>query len=468
MQLQVIIDDTEYPITFRETEKGSKWEGTLTYPDYWGLKVVITRTNGRLDFEKLDKRVDQERSQLLEQLSEYLDFEEIQEKQQEQDGLEATDDEPAEGETPERDKPYDPTKIRVDTKNFSIHLIHEMLTKYQTIDLSPDFQRNFVWNTGRKSQLIESILLGIPLPVFYFSQDREGVFHVVDGLQRLTSITDFLSNKFALSKLEYLSHLNGKYFEHEKRPSLEPRLLGRILQTNLICNIIDPSSPSQVKYDIFRRINTGGQPLNHQEIRNCLAYEQTRTLLKEMAHSEAFQEATLGGVKDTRMAAQELALRFAGFWMVYLMPNPEMRRKYNGDMIEFLDSTVEILNNMPREDLLQIKKDFIRSMENARFLFGEYAFRKVLPEHLVPGARRQYINKVLFLTWSLVLAELDPKAVKADSHLKEGALVEPVAKELGERQEYFSRVTQGTNAVKNIELAYETAKRILTHQRHSS
>ena len=173
--------------------------------------------------------------------------------------------------------PYNPKLIRVDTKPFSIKQINEMI-EAEDIDLSPDFQRGFVWNDiTRKSRLIESLLLRIPIPVFYFAQDEEGKFQVVDGVQRLTVISSFMKNEFRLKNLEYLSECNGKYFKKEnaKSDSLEDLYVRRIEQTQLFINVIDPQTPSKVKYDIFKRINTGGKVLNAQEIRNCLANAQT-------------------------------------------------------------------------------------------------------------------------------------------------------------------------------------------------
>lgn len=113
-------------------------------------------------------------------------------------------------------QPYDPKLIRIDTRNLSVAQIYDMI-KEKEIDLTPDFQRNFVWNSiTEKSRLIESMLLRIPLPVFYFSEDTDGILQVVDGMQRLTVISDFMDNKFPLKNLEYLCELNGKYFNKKR------------------------------------------------------------------------------------------------------------------------------------------------------------------------------------------------------------------------------------------------------------
>ncbi|HHQ1259398.1 TPA: DUF262 domain-containing protein, partial [Listeria innocua] len=110
-------------------------------------------------------------------------------------------------------KPYDPNLIRVDQKQFTIENSVSKIGNKE-IDLNPDFQRKFVWtDITRKSRLIESILLRIPLPVFYLSEDEDGVYHVLDGLQRLTVLNSYLNNEFRLKNLEYLEEeCGGRFF----------------------------------------------------------------------------------------------------------------------------------------------------------------------------------------------------------------------------------------------------------------
>lgn len=148
------------------------------------------------------------------------------------------------------------------------------------LNLHPDFQRNLVWDNFRKSRLIESILLRIPLPMFYFSQDDDGVLSVVDGLQRLSAIYEFMENKLVLKDLEYLDNCNNKTYNKEEN-RIDDKYVRWFNMTQIVVNVIDPQSPPKVKYDIFRRINTGGRPLNAQELRNCLAGNGLRDTLKK-------------------------------------------------------------------------------------------------------------------------------------------------------------------------------------------
>lgn len=161
-------------------------------------------------------------------------------------------------------------------------------------------------------------------------------------------------------------------------------------------NIIDPQTPTDVKFDIFKRINQGGRPLNSQEIRNCMSSPSTRRLIGGLAVSDAFLAATQASVGNVRMQDQSLVLRALAFRMARLSVLPS----YSGNMERFLDQAIDVLNM--REDLhADLGAGFLRSMRNAEHLFGQYAFRKCLPADLLPGVRRRLINNSLFTTWGL-------------------------------------------------------------------
>ncbi len=360
-------------------------------------------------------------------------------------------------------KPYDVRKIRIDTKTFPLRQIKDMIVDGD-LDLSPDFQRNFVWEQKRQSQLIESVLLRIPLPVFYFSQDEDGTLHVVDGVQRLTSIYNFMSGKTKLSKLEYLSEVEGLYFP-VKGANGEARAADKVLdeksvriinQTQILVNIIDSESPSQVKYDVFRRINTGGRPLNHQEIRNCIASTSVRNLLNHMSQSEEFLEATQNKVPVTRMVPEELALRFITFRR--FLSSEGGLDNYSLSMEATLNQTVDDLSVSRNLDMSCYLNDFRNAMKNAAYLFGKVAFRKI---DLNSAKRRggNVLNKALFLSWSLVLADFDHDKIRKRFH--PDALVEPLRKRIAEDSHYSSSISNGTNDKINIKRAYETAQDIV-------
>ena len=367
---------------------------------------------------------------------------------QEAAGIEVTD-EAEDG--PLEPFPYDPEFIRVDTKPFNISLVYDMI-KDGDINLSPDFQRQFVWtDIGARSRLIESIMLRIPLPVFYLAQDHAGRLQVVDGLQRLTVIKQFLDNELRLRDLEYLKAEEGKVFRHDD-PSrcIDQRFRKRIMQTQIMMNIIDPQTPADVKFDIFKRINQGGRPLNAQEIRNCMSSPETRNLLHRLSQSPNFLEATCSSVGTVRMQDQEIALRFAAFRLADL----ERQAPYLGNMERFLDQTIETLN---RDSRLfdQLVPAFDRGMRNSAHLFGAFAFRKCSPQDLLPGARRRLMNNSLFTTWSVVLAERDEEEVQA---VEAKSFAGIVANELHNDADYYDSVSFGTNDRRRLRYAFEKAR----------
>lgn len=177
-------------------------------------------------------------------------------------------------------RPFDPARIKINTQPALIAGLVKRID-YNEIDLAPAFQRKArLWKPENKSRLIESLLLKIPLPVFYVAEDENGNWAVVDGIQRLTTIHDFVKGKYALSSLEYLTQLDKLEFEHLPRP-----MQRRIEETSLVINVIQDGTPEEVMINIFKRINTGGMPLSAQEIRNALYKGGARKILQDIAKS---------------------------------------------------------------------------------------------------------------------------------------------------------------------------------------
>ncbi|RJE75227.1 DUF262 domain-containing protein [Reichenbachiella sp. MSK19-1] len=357
-------------------------------------------------------------------------------------------------------QPFDPEDIKVHAKQFSLRLISDMIDD-KDIDLSPDFQRNLVWNNFQKSRLIESILLRIPLPMFYFSEDDEGRITIVDGLQRISTIKDFMDNKFRLRNLEYLQDsCDGRYFKDEgSKKGLDAKYLRWFNQTQFSVNVIDPSSPSKVKYDIFRRINTGGKPLNNQEIRNCLAGTGLRDTLRKMTELEEFRSATDYSIRSTRMEDQEVALRFILFSKYLEQDNIS---DYNGSMDNALDSLTETLYKTPQSELEHYVDLFRTSMLNAKYLLGEkHAFRKIRRVDIEPDAYKQLINKALFVSLSVILSPYNHALIRSKN--EELKLLEPLASEIEDDKTFLNYLSYGTNGRSNIIYAFEKVQQLVSN-----
>jgi len=348
--------------------------------------------------------------------------------------------------------PFDAEKIRIEQRMLSLKYMKELIDT-GLMNLSPDFQRNVVWKEiRRKSLLIESLMLRIPIPAFYFYEDEDSVLHVIDGLQRLTTINSFLDNNYKLKGLQYLQETcDGMYFS-----DLNAKYVSRIYMTQLPVNVIDARTPSQVKYDLFRRINTGGVSLNAQEIRNSIAKPRVREFLKRLAYSESFIKATGGGVNDMRMAAQELVLRFVAFYSAYDYKIGRINY-HKSDLEYFLDQAFEQLNIANEEKLLHLEKAFIKAMDNAYILFGDYAFRKCNFSDLQSG-RRNLINKSLFVAWSVLLAE---KQLKNNVFInKIDNPIRMLARMIEKDEDYLRAITIGTNSARQVEMNFTKTNKL--------
>lgn len=328
-------------------------------------------------------------------------------------------------------RPFDPEKIKVITESRSLDLILKRIS-YDEIDLAPEFQRRArVWSDTKKSQLIESLLLRIPLPVFYVSAEANGNWSVVDGLQRLTTINDFVDNRFELSSLEYLKDLDGYVFERLPRA-----LKRRIEETIIVIHIIEPGTPEDVMFNIFKRINTGGEPLRPQEIRNALAKGPVRKFLKTLAESQEFLSATQETVKDKRLDAQECAARFCAFFMT------PYHRYGDGDLNTDLDTFIlrgmKGVSAMPEEGREELARSFYRAMDAADAILGRYAFRKFS----LRNSGRGPVSKALFEATSVNLARL-PDAALDQLTKRRDEVIERFAR-LMEQPAFFASISSTT------------------------
>ena len=340
---------------------------------------------------------------------------------------------------------YGPKDIIVNTDSYSISDLMRMVDNGD-IEMTPNFQRNFVWDRTRQSRLIESIFLGLPLPAIYLSEYDDGRMTIVDGLQRISTIKAFIDKKLRLCNMEYFDFCNGKTFEDLKLPDLQSR---RFYRTQITCFKIDYRSPSQLKYDLFRRLNTGGKALNDQEIRNCLSRKDVRDTLRKMITSKEFQAATDNSIKDTRMAAQESALRFICFYDFY--KESDDLSMYDGNMRGALDSCVERLNKTSKQDLDEYIILFCNSMKLAKSLFDKYAFRKVKPGYKNYN-RKSSINKSLMLAITVLLA------VYGDKYTGKKKLTDELAKLLEDDKKLNNAISWSTSSKKNIRYVFDCLK----------
>lgn len=449
MKVTVDVGHSEYIIEFSQINNETNGDG-----NYWkGMTPEALEDRVWVQFYEKDGQITKiERSTNVTTSGNVL-YERIQEAFNIERESHISDIEPEDESISDTEpSPYDPNKIKVRRDIYSIREIFIMMEQDKSIDLNPEFQRYFVWDNSQKSQFIESLLLGLPIPLFYFAENEDLTYNVVDGLQRLTTLRQYMRNDFPIKGIERLGKdLNGKYFKPDEKKRIAPNkalpapMVRRIEGTQLVINVIEASSPPQVKFDIFQRINSGGKHLNNQEIRNCIATPSTRRMLHEMVHNDLFKIVTGNSVSERRMDDQELALRFIGFSLVY---NSEL--EYNGNMTYFLNNLIGVLNKFKEKELQKIVHDFHISLHNCWHLFGEFAFRKCLPEHLLPGARRQAINKLLFTAWTVVLSNRDIR-----EEIQFGRFATIQAEKLENKGEFYQNITNRTNDRNIIERVFK-------------
>ena len=350
-------------------------------------------------------------------------------------------EEGVEEETATRVRPYDATKIRITTKSWSLRQVIDDISD-GTIDLFPDFQRSYVWKSYQQSRLVESILLGIPLPSFYFNADETNTMQVVDGVQRLTTIQRYYRGEFALSQLEYLTDLVGRSF-----PELDTAWRRRFQQTQILVHVIEPQTPPELKFDIFRRLNTLGTPLTAQQIRHCLSRARSRDLLARMASGPAFVRATRGAyLFDPGMTARELALRFIAL-------RDFDRDAYTGfeTLDDFLIAVTRRLDDPKAasdRELDAVVEAFETAMSRAWDAFGTGAFRR---------SESSQINRALFDSWAVALAEVDDETFGR----RRGEIARDAKRAMDTDAAYVRSFSEATGYAGRIEMRLEKAREIV-------
>ena len=280
--------------------------------------------------------------------------------------------------------PKEVRKITTQAYDKSVSDIVRMIED-KDIRLDPDYQRNYVWDNKKASMLIESIILNVPIPVIYVSQEEDDSWSVIDGLQRLSSLKRFFDGKFKLSGLEILSDLNKSDIT-----TLNPKAL-RMLKNGLLRVImITHDSNEEIKYDVFMRLNTGSVHLTEQELRNCLYRGTLNKFLKEVVQNQKW--LALMGLKEPhkRMADREMVLRFLAIWKNWDNENGVLNG-YKGRMKSFLNAFMNDHKEIKGQEANEWKRQFEVTVEKVYQVYGEYAFKR----QGLDGMREKTINRAI-------------------------------------------------------------------------
>lgn len=307
--------------------------------------------------------------------------------------------------------PFNPNDISVSIVPRTVGQLVDML-EYDEI-IIPSYQRlPNLWDDKKKSRFIESLMLNLPIPLFYFDEGEDKKWKVIDGLQRISTLEHFILagkkqntlsqtvSPLVLRELEFKTEFNDYTWDKL------PREIQRRIATNQVTiNLIGKGTPDIVKYNIFSRINQGGIVLTAQEIRSALFQGYRLNFLEKLVSEntftgQAFWKATDYSVPVKRQEDLDFATRFISFYLLG-------HKNYEPDMDYFLTQGTKAI---PNEEVSQreIRDRFKQAMNIAYSVFGNNAFRKLNPEN----TRRSLINKPLFELVSVFFAKIDSSDIQ--------------------------------------------------------
>lgn len=277
--------------------------------------------------------------------------------------------------------------VAFDSYDITLKQIYDMVLEGM-VDISPEYQRHFVWDSNRQSALIESLFLGIPIPSLFMATNRDASWEVVDGLQRLTTILNFIGNdeelknilikheKLKLSGLEKLDSMNNLIYEDLPK-SMQFMLLTRPIRVT----VLNDRSDFSVRYDLFERLNTGGVTLHEQEIRNCIYIGPFNDFIKELSENPDFRAVVKMTANSERSGSyEELVLRFFA---------------YHEDANQFVHSVKGFLNKFMEKKTESFKEN--ESKELRKIFQNTFeVLRANLPDGIVRGARKNITPVVLY------------------------------------------------------------------------
>lgn len=283
--------------------------------------------------------------------------------------------------------------VGFDTYDITIRQILDMITE-SMINVSPDYQRRFVWDQVRQSQLIESVFLGIPIPNIFMATNTDSSWEVIDGLQRITTILRFASPEVAsidgvalgpliLKGLEKIPSLNGASFA-DMPQNMKLNFTTRPLRIT----VLNDQSDFQVRFDLFERLNTGGIVLHEQEIRNCVFQGRFNDFIKECAKDDDFENSIKRSDKTGRGNLEELTLKFFAYY--------ENREEFKHSVKDFLNL------------YMQTKTKSFRNEGALRKIFRDTfsVIRTALPDGIVRASRPNSTPLVLFEAVSIGVADI--------------------------------------------------------------
>ena len=330
-------------------------------------------------------------------------------------------------------------KINLDKNDRSLAEFNRWFEKGR-LNVDPEWQRKYVWDNKRASKLIESFLIDLPVPVIYLSMNDEGTYEVIDGLQRLTSVFNFFGNKFKLQSLELLPELNGKFFKE-----LDTEIQSKLEDTTLRTFELSQTSPKDLMFLIFERLNTGGMRLNDMEIRNCLYRGKLNDLIKQLSEFEDLKKSINQKGIEKRMTDRLLILRFLAFYQLHYT-------KARKGLKSFLNEFFETYKNLPESKADEFTKIFKKASKAAVTIFGNQSFRLRRDKTRGGGEWASRINATVFQVLMTSFADKDIGQLTRSADSIYEAYVDLISTD----QQWVESVTSATGDYSRIEYTFKT------------
>ncbi|MFW3895959.1 DUF262 domain-containing protein [Pseudomonas bharatica] len=284
--------------------------------------------------------------------------------------------------------------VSFDSYDVTVRQLYDMICE-DIIDVTPEYQRHFVWNQERQSQLIESILLGIPVPSLFMATNEDSSWEVIDGLQRLTTIVNFIgetaiigkisqeSKPLILKGLEKLDTLNGLTYQQIPK-SIQLMFMTRPIRVT----VLNDRSDFSLRFDLFERLNTGGVILHPQEIRNCVYLGPFNNFIKECSANPHFKSILkVGSNAEKNGNIEELVLKF----FAYFEERDEFVHSVKGFLNEYMAKKSENFKN---------RKKLKELFDNTFSLLAD-----ALPDGIVRSNRKNTTPLILFEAISIGVAD---------------------------------------------------------------
>jgi hypothetical protein len=302
----------------------------------------------------------------------------------------------------------------------------------------PTFQRYAVWDVARQSKFIESILLNIPIPNLFFAEDDDQTRVVVDGQQRLTALKSYMDNKYALRGLEVLAPLKGKRFDE-----LSPRQQKMIGNRTLRCLVISAKSDSEIRFQVFERLNQGGMPLNAQEVRHCVYRGPLNDLLHDLVADRTWLLALGTDGPHPRMSDCELVLRFLALRDSLPHYSPPLKRLLNDFMRDH--------RHAKPDEIMALRDAFHSALNPVAAAFGRMAFRRLLLRNEKIAVDKTP-NRAVFDVQMLLMEGMNPQWARANKKeivtkfaqlcLEDSAFQDAVSRATADRTRLRTRLTK--------------------------